>query len=261
MHNTRTYRIAAQFVLLLCCAGNANACQLTVSAAASLTNAFKEIAAHFAQKQHCKIVLNFAASGTLVQQLKHGAPIDVLATADLQSMDLAQQQELVAQDSRQHFISNRLVLITSLDQQLNISAHPQQLSSADLLNRLTEPQIRHIAIGNPTAVPAGRYAQSSLQRAGLWQAIQGKIIPALHVRQVLDYVVRGEVEAGFVYASDVQGQSVKLLGVVDTGTVILYPAAVSKTSSDPLAARRFVAYLSSPTAQSIFQRHGFSTNQ
>lgn len=261
MKNIRIHRIAAQFVLFLCCSSSALACQITVSAASSLTKALKEIATHFEQQQHCKAVLNFAASGALVQQLKYGAPIDVLATADQQTMELAQHQNLIDQDSRRNFISNRLVLITPADQQNTAVKYRQQMSSAELLINLTGAQIRHIALGNPASVPAGRYAQSSLQRAGLWQAVSNKIIPALHVRQVLDYVIRGEVEAGFVYASDAQDQQVKLLGVVDTVIPILYPAAVSRLSSNPAAARRFVEFLSSPTAQNVFLNHGFSTNQ
>lgn len=261
MKNTKIHRIIGPVLLLLCCSGATEACQITVSAASSLTKAFKEIAPHFEQQRHCKAVLNFAASGALVQQLKYGAPIDVLATADLQTMELAQQQNLIEPDSRRNFISNRLVLISALDQQSTAFANQSQPWSTELLHHLTRPQIRHIALGNPASVPAGRYAQSSLQRAGVWQAVSSKIIPALHVRQVLDYVVRGEVDAGFVYASDAWGQPVKLLGVVDTVIPILYPAAVNRLSSNPIAARRFVEFLSSPTAQHIFLNHGFSTNQ
>lgn len=261
MKNTRIHRIIGPILLLLCCSGATDACQITVSAASSLTKAFREIAVHFGQAEHCQVILNFAASGALYQQLKHGAPIDVLATADQHTMDLAQQAQLIVPGSRHNFISNRLVLISPLTQQNTAFKYPPQRASPALLQSLTQPDIRHIAIGNPASVPAGRYARSSLQRAGVWSAVSDKVIPALHVRQVLDYVVRGEVDAGFVYASDIPGQPVKLLGVIDTETPILYPAAVSQTSSQPLVARRFITYLSSSTAQGIFLNHGFSTNQ
>lgn len=261
MKNIRIDRLAAQFALIVCCCSSAHACQITVSAAASLTKAFKEIATHFEQEQHCTAVLNFAASGTLVQQLKHGAPVDVLATADQQTMNLAQQEALIEPDSRHNFISNRLVLISSLGLQRQAAKQQIQKSSAELLQSLTATEIRHIALGAPASVPAGRYAQSSLQNAGLWQSVSDKIIPALHVRQVLDYVIQGEVDAGFVYASDALGQPITLQGVVDTDMPIVYPAAATKMSRNPEAARRFIEFLSSPTAQNIFLDHGFSTNQ
>lgn len=243
----------------------AAACQINVFAAASLTHAFSQIAQRFTAQHQCTVVLNFAASGTLVQQLRHGAPADVLATADQVSMDLAEQLQLITPPSRRNFTRNRLVLI--------IPAAPQSLAdsmdddtaaavtlSDRALQRLTAPEIRQIAIGNAASVPAGRYAQAALQRAGIWQTLSPKMIPALHVRQVLDYVSRGEVDAGFVYASDARGQPVQVLGEIRTDEPILYPAAISATSSNPAAARWFVDFLLTAPAQQILHDVGFHTD-
>lgn len=231
-------------------------CQLTVSAAASLTQAFTEIAGEFSQLQPCRVQLNFAASGVLLQQLRHGAPTDVLVTADEATMDVAAREQLLAADSRQNFISNRLVLIAPLHSALT-PADSTAATGSQVLASLATAQIQQIALGDPKSVPAGRYAQAALTDAGLWPAIRHKVIPALNVRQVLAYVSRAEVDAGFVYASELKGQAVKLLAEVNNTPPILYPAAVSQHSNNPVTARQFVAFLLSVPAQQILQQHGF----
>lgn len=236
-------------------------CELTISAAASLTGAFKAIATQYQQLQPCKLTLNFAASGVLVQQLRHGAPVDLLATADQQSMDLAEADALIDPASRQDFIVNRLVLIVPASP---AATSPQAgsetsatVTSADL-QQLTAPAYQRIAIGNPATVPAGRYAKDSLQQAGLWPALSPKLVQAANVRQVLDYVVRGEAEAGFVYASDAKGQQVRALGLVPVTGPIRYPLAISSTSKHAAQARVFSQYLRTQAAQQILLQYGFS---
>jgi len=259
-------RFIGTFGLLLCGtlaspALLAAPCELTISAAASLSGAFKAIAAQYQQLQPCQLTLNFAASGVLVQQLHHGAPVDVLATADQHSMDLAEADALIDPTSRQDFIANQLVLIVPA---LSTATPPQASSataatavSADL-QPLTAPAYQRIAIGNPVTVPAGRYAKESLLQAGLWPALSAKLVQAANVRQVLDYVVRGEAEAGFVYASDAKGQPVRTLGLVPLQSPIRYPLAISSTSKHTAQARAFSQYLHSTAAQQILLQYGFS---
>ena len=234
-------------------------CELTISAAASLTGAFKAIATQYQQLQPCKLTLNFAASGVLVQQLRHGAPVDMLVTADQQSMDLAEADALIDPTSRQDFIANRLVLIVPASP---AATSPQAGSTSTASNanlqQLTAPVYQRIAIGNPATVPAGRYAKDSLQQAGLWPALSAKLVQAANVRQVLDYVVRGEAEAGFVYASDAKGQQVRSLGLVPVKSPIRYPLAVSSASKHAAQARAFSQYLRSQAAQQILLQYGFS---
>lgn len=238
-------------------------CELTISAAASLTGAFKAIASQYQQLQPCKLTLNFAASGVLVQQLRHGAPVDLLATADQQSMDLAEASALIDPASRQDFIANRLVLIvpvspTTASPQAGSTATAATTSNSADLQQLTAAAYQRIAIGNPATVPAGRYAKDSLQQAGLWPALSAKLVQAANVRQVLDYVVRGEAEAGFVYASDAKDQQVRSLGMVPVQSPIRYPLAVSSTSKYAAQARAFSQYLRSQAAQQILWQYGFS---
>ena len=137
----------------------AQAAELVVSAASSLTNAFREIAREFeAARPDNRIVLNFASSDVLLAQIAKGAPVDVFVTADEESMDRAQQQGLLAPSTRRTILHNALVLIASASSSLPLTD----------LRSLENSAVRRIAIGNPATVPAGRYARDALQRAGLW---------------------------------------------------------------------------------------------
>lgn len=231
--------------------GPASAADLSVSAAASLTNAFKELAPMFeAQNPDTQVQLNFGASGALLQQIAKGAPADVFASADQETMDQAQAQALVRSGERRNFASNTLVVVVPSD----AKALPKAV--ADLAGNA----FARIAIGLPASVPVGRYTQGVLQKAGLWAAIESKVIRAQNVRQALDYVARGEVDAGFVYATDaaLMPAKVKVALNVPTETPILYPIAPVTTASNAPAAQKFVAFVLSPPAQAVLAKHGFA---
>jgi len=229
---------------------SAHAADLTVSAAASLTNAFKELGTAFeTQNPGTKVLLNFAASDALLAQIAKGAPADVFASADQETMDKADAQKLVTPGSRRNFVSNTLVLVTPSDSSLSLKA----------LADLQQAGVKRIALGNPSGVPAGRYAKSALEAVNLWAAVEPKAVFAQNVRQCLDYVARGEAEAGFVYATDAatQKDKVKVALTIPTDTPISYPIATIAGSPNPTDARKFVEFVASPTAQAVFARYGF----
>jgi molybdate transport system substrate-binding protein len=228
----------------------AGAAELTVSAAASLTNAFKELAPLFeAQHPGTKVQLNFGASGALLQQIARGAPADVFASADQETMDQAEAQSLVKKSERRNFVSNALVVIVPAGG----SATPR------LLDDLKQPAYDRIAIGQPASVPVGRYTRSVLEKAGLWSAIEPKMIGAQNVRQALDYVTRGEVDAGFVYATDAAlvADKVKVALIVPADLPILYPIAPVAGSANAALARAFAGFVVSPIAQAVLTKYGF----
>jgi molybdate transport system substrate-binding protein len=228
----------------------ASAADLTVSAAASLTNAFKELGPIFeAQNPGTKLQFNFAASGALLQQISKGAPVDVFASADQETMDQAQGQSLVKAAERRDFVSNSLVVIVPG----GASAQPKAIAD------LAQPAYGRIAIGLPASVPVGRYTKGVLEKAGLWAAIEPKMIGAQSVRQALDYVARGEVDAGFVYGTDaaLMPDKVKVALTVPTETRVLYPIAPITASGNAAAAGKFVAFVLSPQAQSVLAKYGF----
>jgi len=224
--------------------------QLTISAAASLGEAFREIGKGF-EAAHLGVSLrfNFAASGVLVQQLGQGAPVDVLACADQDSMDRAQSQQLIAPATRRDFTANSLVLIAATDA-------PALKSLVDL----QQPGVQRIAIGKPASVPAGRYATQALQAAKLWEPLSPKLVQADSVRQALDYVARGEAQAGFVYRSDalLMPDKARIVLTVEGHDPVRYPAAVVRDSKQQALAGEFVAHLQSAEAQKILQAKGFA---
>ena len=237
--------------LLAGCAGTVMAGDLVVSAASSLTNAFKDIAQSYeAQHPGTKVLLNFGASGALLQQMAKGAPVDVFASADQETMDKAQKEGLVHAADRKDFVRNRLVLIVPMD----AKTVPAQLSD------LAQSGFARVAIANPASVPVGRYAQTALEAAKLWSALQAKAVGTLNVRQSLDYVARGEVDAGFVYATDaaIMKDKVKVAFEVPLATVILYPIAKTAASAHAAEATSFINYLATPAAQDILGKYGFA---
>jgi len=228
----------------------AQAADLTVSAAASLTNAFKDLAPLFeAANPRTKVLYNFGASGALLQQIDKGAPVDVFASADQETMDQAQGKGLVHAAQRRNFVSNTLVVIVP-----STATHiPRAVAD------LAQAAYQRIAIGLPASVPVGRYTKGVLEAAGQWAAIEPKMIGANNVRQALDYVARAEVDAGFVYATDaaLMTDKVKVALTVPTATPVLYPAAPLSASPNAAIALRFVDFLQSAPAQAVLAKYGF----
>lgn len=226
------------------------AAEIIVSAAASLTNAFSDIGKEFekANPPH-KVVFNFASSGALLQQIARGAPVDVFASADQDTMDRADQQHLIVSSTRRDFAANVLVVIAPGGSMVSLGA----------LRDLKRADIKRIAISNPATVPAGRYSKAALERAGLFADLQPKFIVTRNVRQSLDYVARGEVDVGFVYETDaaIMPGRVKGLLSVDTPMPITYPIAAVKGNGKESLASKFLDYVQADAAQKILQRHGF----
>lgn len=227
---------------------------ITVSAAASLTDAFREIGSRFeASRPGASVRFNFAASGVLVQQIVQGAPVDVFASADQETMDRGVQARALDPASRRDFAANSLVMVAPLRGAR--APAPALAGPADL----ARPEVRRVAIGKPATAPAGRYTRQALDAAAVWTAVEPKVVYADSVRQVLDYVARGEVDAGFVYRTDVQRMQdrVRVVSTVGGHSPITYPMAVVRDSRQPVLARAFADYLLGPEAQAILQRHGF----
>lgn len=250
MSAPRRWMRTAVMVVAALLALPAAAAELTVSAASSLTESFRAIALAYEKAYPgTRVDLNFAASGVLLQQISRGAPVDVFASADEDTMALAAQRGLLLPDTRTVFATNALWVVVPP----GTTAAPHTL--ADLAGR----QVQRIAVGNPDSVPVGRYARGALQAAGLWPVLQGRVITTQNVRQSLDYVARGEVDAGFVYATDAQAMPgrVRRAFAVPVEGRIAYPLAVVKGSAQTDEARRFVRFVTSAQGQAILRRHGF----
>lgn len=219
-------------------------------AAISLRPALDEAKAQFLRRhKRASIAFNYAASGILASQVALGAPFDLFISASEAHLQRVRSQLLPG--STRVITGNQLVLV--LPQR---SAFVPPVGTA-----LTSTKLKRIAIGNPRSVPLGQYARQILRANKLWHAVKGKLVYGEHAQQVLDYVLRGEVDAALVYASDAKRFPGKLqiiaLPVAGTRLRIVYPAAILKSSQRPKLARAFLDFLTSPAGVRILRMHGF----
>jgi molybdate transport system substrate-binding protein len=245
----RFTKYAALLTAFLLFALPVHAADLLVSAAASLTNAYGEMKEPFEKANPgTTLVFNFAASGSLLRQMEQGAPVDVFASADQPTMDRA--GELIDPESRTDFAGNSLVLIVPAASTLPLTG-PEDLQ---------QEQVKLIAVGNPDSVPVGSYTKTALTAAGLYEALTPKFVLAESVRQALDYVVRGETQAGLVYATDAAqaGDKVKVTATVEGHAPITYPIARLRNSANKDMAQAFIDYVTSPEGQAILAKYGFT---
>ena len=225
-----------------------------VSAAMSLKTAFEEIGALVASASgSSRPAFNFGASGDLLAQIRGGAPADVFAAAAVKDMDTLDAEGGLLPGTRFDFAANEIVLIVPAASDSGVS------SFADL----ARPAIARIALVNPKTGPAGRYAEEVFASAGIADLVRPKLVFAENVRQVLDYVARGEVDAGVVYATDAmtRPQEVKAVAAAPAGShkPVVYLIAVIKGSPRPEDAKAFLAAVRSEAGQAIFARYGFKS--
>jgi molybdate transport system substrate-binding protein len=229
--------------------------ELLVSAAASLSDALPEVGKAWAAAGGEPILFNFAASSSLVSQIAAGAPVDLVFTADAETLARLEAEGWLDRGAgaSRVLLANRLAVVVPEGCPLRIA------KAADLAS----PEIARLAIADPTAVPAGKYARAWLEAQGVWAAVEARVIPTLNVRAALAAVAAGEADAGVVYATDLAAGAgaggVELAFVVEAaaGPAIAYPAAVVRSSKRLAEARRLLAFLASPEARAIFARFGF----
>jgi molybdate transport system substrate-binding protein len=242
--------LLSAWLALLVLTVSVHAAEVSVFAAASLTDSLKEIAATYEKHSGDRIIFNFGASSLLARQIEEGAPADVFFSADEAKMDALEQKGLIIRETRKSRLSNTLVIVVASDS-------PLKIVSAEAL---AIPAIKRIALANPRTVPAGIYAKAYLEKRNLWAAVEGKVVPTDNVRAALAAVESGNVEAGMVYKTDATiSRKVKVVCEIpaNEGPVISYPIAVVKESKNVDPARKFVQYLNSPDAARVFQTYGF----
>jgi molybdate transport system substrate-binding protein len=224
---------------------------LTVSVAASLQDAMGRLGPAFEQAHPgTRVRFDFGGSGTLEQQIEHGAPADVFFSAASKQMNELAAKGLILNDTRRDLLRNQVVLIAG-------PADSGLHSFADL----AQPAAKLIALGDPGSVPAGEYGRQVLQSLGLWHAVQGKLVLAKDVRQVLTYVETGNADAGIVYATDARlSGKVRVVATAPESShaPVVYPIAVVKDSRNIALARAFVQFLEGERAGQVFASLGFT---
>ncbi len=228
--------------------------QLTVSAAASLKNVMEEIELLYPKKHpETEIIYNFASSGSLQRQIEHGAPVDVFISAATKQMDALEKQDLLLTETRRDLLKNQMVLVTP-------TSNKNNNLKLDNFDDLTTKEITTIALGEPNSVPAGKYAQEVLTYFKIADKVNSKAVYGKDVRQVLNYVATGNVDAGIIYHTDAQvSDNVKIVAIAPetSHSPVIYPIAIIKDSDNPEAARELVEFLTTPEAQAVFEEYGF----
>ena len=230
----------------------AEAQEVLLSVAISMKEAAQEIGRRFAEtRPGLTLRYNVGSSGELQKQIEAGAPVDLYISAAERQMEELERKGLILGETRRAFARNLLTVIKPADSRLDLS------KGADLLN----PRVGKIAIGNPRTVPVGQYAEESLRSLGLWDRVHSRLVFAENVRQVLEYVARGEVDAGFVYITDVAGRRDRVKEAFrppeDTYRPIVYPVAVVAASKQVELGRALIELLVGREGQAILSRFGF----
>lgn len=245
-----------RFLLMLCvllAPLTARAQDLTVFAAASLTDAMKDISAQWVKAGHPPLRMSFGASSTLARQIDEGAPANVFASADEKWMDYLAQKNQIVPGTRKDLLGNDLVLVVPAD-------HPQHVTIGpgfDLMKLLGANG--RLATGDPAHVPVGIYAEQALKKLGLWDSVAPHLARTDDVRSALLLVERGEAPAGIVYATDAAvSKAVMVAGTFPANShdPVSYPFAVTKAGDTP-DARALLAFLSGPQARAVFVQRGF----
>jgi molybdate transport system substrate-binding protein len=225
---------------------------LNISAAASLTDALKEInTLYTTQNPNVTITPNFASSGTLQTQIQNGAPADVFISAAAAQMDNLQKGQLIVEDTRKNLLVNKVVLIVPVDSTLGITSFMD----------LATDKVKMIAIGDPKSVPAGTYAQQAFDFLGIMSQVQPKYVMGSDVRGVLSYVESGNVDAGIIYSTDaLTSKKVKVVANAPDAinAKVVYPVAVIKASKNMDTSKAYENFLFTKQAKAIFEKYGFN---
>src|SRR5215813_5663516 len=245
-------RVIPVVLLLLGVVSPAQAEDVTLSVAISMKDVVEELGRGFmASRQGVTLRYNFGSSGELQKQIEAGAPVDLFISAAERQMDELVKKGLVVSQSRRIFARNVLTVVKPADSKIDIT------KPADLV----DAKVTRIVVGNPKTVPAGQYSEESLKALGIWDRLQPKLVFSENVRQALDYVARGEVDAGFVYTTDVatRAQQVKEAFRPAEGTYrpVLYPVAVVAGAKQAALAQAYLDLLMSREGQSVLGRLGF----
>ena len=225
--------------------------ELNISAAASLKEAIADLEAAYTSKNpEVSFVINYGSSGSLQQQIEQGAPCDLFISAGEKQMTALEEEGLLLDGTNKDLVKNSLVLITSND---------SEISSIDSLN---SDAVSKIALGEPSSVPAGKYADETLTSLAIKDSLNNKLVFAKDVKEVLAWTASGNADAGFVYLSDaLSSDGVKIVETIseEYHSPITYPVAIIKDSDDIDAAKAFEDFLFTDEAQEIFEKYGYKS--
>ena len=230
----------------------AQAADITVFAAASLTDALQEVAKSYEAKTHTHVVFSFAASSTLAKQIEASSGADMFISADTDWMEYLDSRGLIDHATRRNLLGNALVLIA-------LAGSTASIDVTDHFPLLAALHGGRLSIAEPDSVPAGKYGRTALISLGVWSTVHDRTVSAENVRVALAYVARKEAPLGIVYKTDALSEpKVKIVGTFPESShqPIVYPAALTKDAKP--GAKEFLTYLSSAQARATFEKAGFT---
>lgn len=251
---TSLFLVVASFSLLLGCTKQqmAESLTLNISAAASLKDSLDEVKKIYADENtNVKLTINYGSSGTLQQQIEQGADVDIFISAASKQMDTLQSKDLIDKNSKINLLLNDIVLVV-----------PKDNTSIKCFDDLTTDKAKKIALGEPKSVPAGQYAEQVFTKLCVVDKIKVKAVYGKDVKEVLTWVESGNADAGIVYSTDAKVSTkvqVVATAPADSHDPVVYPVAVIKSSKNNDAANKFMKFLTSDKAKSIFEKYGFMT--
>ena len=226
--------------------------ELHVSAAASMTDAMKELTDDYQKKNpDVKLVFNFAASGELQQAIEQGAPVDIFISAAKKQMDALDKGGFLAEGTRKDLLENKVVLIVPKDSKVALAKFEDVLKD----------DVKKIGLGEPKGVPVGQYSEEIFGKLGILDQVKAKSVYGSNVRQVLSWVDTGEVDAGVVYATDAaisKGNKVICTAPEGSHKPVIYPMAIIKSTKQAEAAKAFTDYMAGADGKKIFEKYGFA---
>lgn len=229
-------------------------CEINISAAASLTDAIKEIGGKFEQANpNVKVTYNFGSSGALQSQIEQGAPSDVFISAAQKQMNDLEKKDLLLKDTRKDLLENKVVVIVPKDSKLELAS----------MEDIVSDKVHTIALGEPKGVPVGQYSEEIFTSLHILAQAKAKAVYASDVRQVLNWVEVGEVDCGIVYATDAaisKGVKVLLTAPADSHKPVIYPVSVLKTTQHEQEAKALIAFLETAESKAVFEKYGFKVN-
>lgn len=245
--------VLVSLVLVSCQSGPSKtshnqASDLTIAAAANLTDAFAEIGAKFTSKTGIKVVFSFGATADLAKQIENGAPFDVFAAADTEHVEQLEAKGLLTPGSRAIYARGRLVLWLP----------PSSTLKADRIQDITAKSFERIAIAKPDVAPYGRATVESLKALGIWNQIESRVIYGQNVSQTKQYVATGNAEVAFIPLALVKTGEGRYIEVSDDlHQPIDQALGIVKDSTRQAAARQFVEFLLSPEGRELMTEKGY----
>lgn len=251
----KLFLLLCSLILTVSCGSGGNdseSIELTLSAAASLKDVMENIEIIYEQQNpNISLTLNLASSGSLRQQIEQGAPVDVFISAAPEYVNALQEKKLIVEETHRDLLKNTMVLIVPKENSASINSF-QDLSTANY---------QQISIGEPESAPAGKYAKEVLTNLGIFDEIEAKIVYAKDVRQVLNYVAAGNVDAGIVYRTDANiSDAVAIVETAaeNTHSPIVYPIAAIEGTKNLEAAKELINFMFASEAKAVFEKYGFT---